>query len=386
MRMKKLALACALALGLQAPSLAQWKPAGDRIKTEWGEKLDPANVLPEYPRPMMERKEWKNLNGLWDYAIRPCGEAEPKTYDGEILVPFAVESSLSGVGVHLEDSQELWYTRQFEVPAGWKGKRVLLHFGAVDWRAHVWVNNTSVGKHEGGYTPFCFDITDALQKGSNKLTVRVWDPTNNGPQPVGKQANRPQGIWYTAVSGIWQTVWLEPVNENHIASMKITPDIDLNRLRIEARTGEGEWKKGCRLEAEVYDNGKLVASGAAIRWGGHRHHHTRRSKAVVARHTFLIYTQSTSETKQHGNGCGGQLCSHEKVLVQARRKRCDENATEQPRPVPVRPAGPGLVARRPLYRPHGRGSDLRHTEDERLRLQHDSQACKSGTRTLVRTL
>lgn len=135
MRMKKLALACALALGLQAPSLAQWKPAGDRIKTEWGEKLDPANVLPEYPRPMMERKEWKNLNGLWDYAIRPCGEAEPKTYDGEILVPFAVESSLSGVGVHLEDSQELWYTRQFEVPAGWKGKRVLLHFGAVDWRA-----------------------------------------------------------------------------------------------------------------------------------------------------------------------------------------------------------------------------------------------------------
>ena len=106
---------------------------------------------------MMERKEWKNLNGLWDYAIRPCGEAEPKTYDGEILVPFAVESSLSGVGVHLEDSQELWYTRQFEVPAGWKGKRVLLHFGAVDWRAHVWVNNTSVGKHEGGYTPFCFD-------------------------------------------------------------------------------------------------------------------------------------------------------------------------------------------------------------------------------------
>ena len=243
MRMKKLALACALALGLQAPSLAQWKPAGDRIKTEWGEKLDPANVLPEYPRPMMERKEWKNLNGLWDYAIRPCGEAEPKTYDGEILVPFAVESSLSGVGVHLEDSQELWYTRQFEVPAGWKGKRVLLHFGAVDWRAHVWVNNTSVGKHEGGYTPFCFDITDALQKGSNKLTVRVWDPTNNGPQPVGKQANRPQGIWYTAVSGIWQTVWLEPVNENHIASMKITPDIDLNRLRIEARTGEGEWEK-----------------------------------------------------------------------------------------------------------------------------------------------
>lgn len=99
-------------------------------------------------------KRMENLNGLWDYAIRPCGEAEPKTYDGEILVPFAVESSLSGVGVHLEDSQELWYTRQFEVPAGWKGKRVLLHFGAVDWRAHVWVNNTSVGKHEGGYTPF----------------------------------------------------------------------------------------------------------------------------------------------------------------------------------------------------------------------------------------
>ena len=262
--MKRLMLACALTLGLQVPSLAQWKPAGNRIKTEWGEKLNPDNVLPEYPRPMMERKEWKNLNGLWDYAIRSCGEAEPKAYDGKILVPFAIESSLSGVGKHLEGSQELWYTRQFEIPSGWKGKRVLLHFGAVDWRADVWVNNISVGRHEGGYTPFCFDVTDALQKGSNKLSIRVWDPTNEGPQPVGKQANQPKGIWYTAVSGIWQTVWLEPVNDIYIASLRITPDIDLRRLRIEPRTGENEWK-GCRIEAEVYDDGKLVATGAAIR-------------------------------------------------------------------------------------------------------------------------
>ena len=247
MKMKRLMLACALTLGLQVPSLAQWKPAGNRIKTEWGEKLNPDNVLPEYPRPMMERKEWKNLNGLWDYAIRSCGEAEPKAYDGKILVPFAIESSLSGVGKHLEGSQELWYTRQFEIPSGWKGKRVLLHFGAVDWRADVWVNNISVGRHEGGYTPFCFDVTDALQKGSNKLSIRVWDPTNEGPQPVGKQANQPKGIWYTAVSGIWQTVWLEPVNDIYIASLRITPDIDLRRLRIEPRTGENEWK-GCRIE------------------------------------------------------------------------------------------------------------------------------------------
>ena len=140
----------------------------------------------------------------------------------------------------------------------------MLHFGAVDWRADVWVNNISVGRHEGGYTPFCFDVTDALQKGSNKLSIRVWDPTNEGPQPVGKQANQPKGIWYTAVSGIWQTVWLEPVNDTYIASLRITPDIDLRRLRIEPRTGENEWK-GCRIEAEVYDDGKLVATGAAIR-------------------------------------------------------------------------------------------------------------------------
>ena len=140
-------------------SYAQWKPAGNRIVTEWAAQVDVSNVLPEYPRPLMERAEWINLNGLWQYAILPSGKAMPKTYDGEILVPFAVESALSGVEKELGENNELWYQRTFSVPSRWKGQRVLLNFGAVDWKTTVWVNETKVGEHCGGFTPFAFDIT-----------------------------------------------------------------------------------------------------------------------------------------------------------------------------------------------------------------------------------
>lgn len=158
----------------------------------------------------MERADWINLNGLWNYAISPVGQAMPQSYDGRILVPFAVESSLSGVGKSLGEKNELWYQRQFSVPSKWKGHRILLHFGAVDWKADVWVNKVKVGQHTGGFTPFSFDITPALLNGENELIVKVWDPTDKGPQPRGKQVSKPGGIWYTPVSGIWQTVWLEP--------------------------------------------------------------------------------------------------------------------------------------------------------------------------------
>ena len=243
---------------------AQWSPAGNRIKTKWAEELNPAQVLPEYPRPQMERPDWKNLNGLWQYAVIPKDAALPDSFEGEILVPFAIESSLSGVCRRLGENSELVYQRTFSVPADWRGRNVLLHFGAVDWRADVWVNGVKVGRHEGGFAPFSFDITAALlPKGNdNTLTVRVWDPTDRGPQPRGKQVNEPSGIWYTPVSGIWQTVWLEPVAEQHIGSLRITPDIDRRTLSIEADT------RGCTsgtlLEVEVYDGQSLVAAGKSI--------------------------------------------------------------------------------------------------------------------------
>ena len=192
-------------------AFAQWSPAGDKIKTQWGEQIDPNNVLPEYPRPIMERPQWMNLNGCWDYAIVPKGMEAPAVYDGKILVPFAVESSLSGVGKRVGGEKEVWYNRIFNVPEKWNGMNVLLHFGAVDWKTDVWVNDIKVGEHTGGYTPFSFNISSALKKGGNKLTVRVWDPTDKGVQPRGKQVERPEGVWYTPVTGIWQTVWLEPV-------------------------------------------------------------------------------------------------------------------------------------------------------------------------------
>ena len=241
---------------------AQWKPAGDRIKTSWAEQINPENVLPEYPRPIMERGEWKNLNGLWQYAIVDKGARTPQAFDGEILVPFAVESSLSGVQKRIDDTKELVYQRTFEVPSAWKGKQVLLHFGAVDWKADVWVNDVKVGSHTGGYAPFSFDITPALNAKSNKLVVRVWDPTDKSYQPRGKQVSKPGGIWYTPVSGIWQTVWLEPVNEKHIANLRILPDVDANVLKVDACVAEGTATD--MLEVSVYDGNQLVASGKSI--------------------------------------------------------------------------------------------------------------------------
>ena len=259
--MKKNFLAVLFALALCSPTFAQWKPAGDKIKTPWGEQLNPKNVLPEYPRPIMERHEWKNLNGSWNYAITKKGEAAPGNYQGEILVPFAVESSLSGVGKRINEHQELWYQRTFDVPSSWKGKQILLHFGAVDWKADVWVNDVKVGEHTGGFTPFYFDITSALNKGNNQLVVKVWDPANRGEQPRGKQVERPEGIWYTPVTGIWQTVWLEPVAAQHIAHLKTTPDIDKKTVKVEVATNVCSPDK---VEVKVFDGKNLVAKGAAL--------------------------------------------------------------------------------------------------------------------------
>lgn len=260
--MRKLLILSFLFASMAIESMAQWKPVGDKIKTEWATRINPSNVLPEYPRPILERGEWKNLNGLWDYAIVEKGNAVPRNFDGQILVPFTVESSLSGVGKRVGDRKELLYQRLFEVPAAWKGKSILLHFGAVDWKTEVYVNDVNVGSHTGGFAPFSFDITEALTKGNNKLVVRVWDPTDNGYQPRGKQVNNPEGIWYTPVTGIWQTVWLEPVAENYIADLRLTPDIDLNQLTVDARLNQSSSSE--LVEVKVYDENKVVATGKSI--------------------------------------------------------------------------------------------------------------------------
>ncbi|WP_247716565.1 glycoside hydrolase family 2 protein [Sinomicrobium weinanense] len=239
---------------------AQWKPAGNKIKTVWAGEIDPEKVLDEYPRPIMERKAWKNLNGLWNYSITERHKAKPDGNDGKILVPFAVESSLSGVMKRVGASHVLWYNRSFTVPDDWQGKNIRLNFGAVDWQAEIWINDIKVSTHTGGYEPFSIDITPFLNSdGPQELTVRVWDPSDEGSQPRGKQVKDPKGIWYTPVTGIWQTVWLEPVNEKHIENTRVVPDIDRNTVKFDTDVKGFEY--GDVVEVTVFDKGKEVAKG-----------------------------------------------------------------------------------------------------------------------------
>lgn len=236
-----------------------WKPAGDKIMTEWGENIDPNNVLPEYPRPQLVRGEWINLNGLWDYAIKPANEEMPEIFDGKILVPFAVESALSGVGKSVGEDDALWYSREFKLPKEWKNSRIRLNFGAVDWKAEVYVDDKFVGEHKGGYAPFAFDITDSLsKKKTHKLVVKVTDATDSAFQPRGKQVANPNGIWYTAVTGIWQTVWMEPVNEVVVESYSAKADIEKSILNVRAIARGAKVGDDCLIE--LIENGEVISS------------------------------------------------------------------------------------------------------------------------------
>lgn len=247
--------------------MAQYAPAGDSLKTRWASEVTPENVWQEYPRPQMYRLYWENLNGLWDYAIRPKGENNIGEFDGKILVPFCVESSLSGVQKYVGKDNELWYQREFDYTLYGK-EHLLLHFGAVDWDCDVWVNDIKVGSHTGGYTPFTFDITQAVKKKGNVLKVRVWDPTDEGEQPSGKQHVKPHGIWYTPVTGIWQTVWLEVVaNETYIEDLKIIPDIDNQTVTVIPEIVNAS--RDIKVKVEVYaknarGRNKIVSKGRSI--------------------------------------------------------------------------------------------------------------------------
>jgi beta-galactosidase/beta-glucuronidase len=241
-------------------SAADWQAANTPLPTQWTAKVTPSNAWREYPRPQMARDNWTNLNGLWDYAIVAKEADRPEKYDGEILVPYPVESALSGVKRPVTPEQRLWYRRTFSVPLA-KGNHMLLHFGAVDWRTEVWVNGKPAGHHDGGYDPFTFDITDQLKPGPGpqEIVVAVWDPTDTEVHPRGKQVLDPSGIWYTAVSGIWQTVWLEPVPVTHIEQLTMIPDVDGQQVRITVRgTGAGDFTAVAKLHGK--DVGHVTAA------------------------------------------------------------------------------------------------------------------------------
>ncbi|SEW03825.1 Beta-galactosidase/beta-glucuronidase [Chitinophaga sp. YR573] len=233
-------ITCCLSVGfLYAQSGTTWKMQPVGIQTRWAKDVSPENVHPEYPRPQMVRTQWENLNGLWQYTITEKDATMPSQYEGQILVPFPLESALSGVKKSLLPSQLLWYKRTLTRPDTKGNKHVLLNFGAVDWQSTVFINGKEVGGHTGGYQSFSIDITDALKDGDNELVVRVYDPTDEGSNPHGKQVLNPQNIYYTPSSGIWQTVWLETVPAVSIAGLKMTPDIDKGVMNITVNAPAG---------------------------------------------------------------------------------------------------------------------------------------------------
>ena len=233
-----------------------WKIPENPLLTVWASDVDPLKPWLQYPRPDMVRNAWINLNGLWEYAIT-SKDNKPETWDGTILVPFPVESALSGVKKRVSENENLWYKRSFKIPRVWNKKNIILNFEACDWETTVWVDGNLAGKHRGGYDPFSFDITEILaDQKDHELLVCVWDPTDKGYQPRGKQVAEPRGIWYTPTTGIWQTIWLEPVNKSYISSFRIITDPDKGTVTLKAEIINDD---GNSLVAIIKKEGKNIA-------------------------------------------------------------------------------------------------------------------------------
>jgi hypothetical protein len=243
-------------------SAAVWQPKAPPLTTPWTSQVSPTNALPDYPRPQLVRADWQNLNGVWEFAHATSLNTPPvgQTLGEAVLVPYPIESGLSGIQRH-EDY--MFYRRTFTVPSTWNGWNVVLNFGAVTWETRVWVNGTQVGTHTGGYDAFSFDITSALRAGANEIIVGAYSPIDGSRFPIGKQRRDPSGIWYTASSGIWQTVWLEPVAANHITRLDTTPDVPAGVLDLVVQGTAGQ-----QVRAEVLTGGTVVGSATGT-VGGH---------------------------------------------------------------------------------------------------------------------
>ncbi|MEC8636283.1 MAG: sugar-binding domain-containing protein [Bacteroidota bacterium] len=239
-----------------------WKTAEGKLMSKWAKTVNPENVWKEYPRPQFERTQWKNLNGLWDYAILRTNEIQPKKFQGKILVPFSFESPLSGVGKNISPNDKMWYMKTFDLPKNWSGKKIIIHFEAVDYDSSVWLNDILLGSHKGGFDRFSFDITPYIKpNGRQKIVLSVKDGTNFSSQPRGKQQIKPSGIYYTPVSGIWQTVWLEAVsNEAHLQEVKTTSNIDEKTVTVIPITNQA-LVSGYSIRTSVFFNGEKVAFG-----------------------------------------------------------------------------------------------------------------------------
>lgn len=249
-----------------------WQSAENPLFTVWGERVDPTGPWPEYPRPGLVREEWMSLNGLWDYAICSKEEERPAP-QGRILVPYPVESALSGVRVRMTDSLAIWYSREFVVPGNWREKQLILNFEASDWETTVWIDDNFAVSHQGGYDPFSCNITPLLAEGrKHKVVVRVTDPTDRGRQPRGKQVSSPGSIWYTPTSGIWQSVWIEPVDKTWIGDLRIVPDIDNGILTVTVMEERCHGPEGCPpidmapslAEVTVTSGGETVAVSSGM--------------------------------------------------------------------------------------------------------------------------
>lgn len=228
------------------------------LKTRFYDDVDLNCPHSEYPRPQLVREDWVCLNGECDYEITKVSDPCPTDFSGKIILPYAIESQLSGVQRALQPDERLWYRKRFTLDSRFDSKRCILHFGAVDWQCEVFINGVSVGTHTGGYCPFSFDITPELVEGENELVVKVYDPTDKGWQNRGKQVLKSVGFWYTGTSGIWQTVWLEPVSDSHITCLRLTPDIDAGQILVSCT---GENLDNCTLEADITLDGEEIYSG-----------------------------------------------------------------------------------------------------------------------------